>query len=61
MRIKRTDSSKINSQTGVWERHVLGDLFQTANDQLHDVATQNHRLRIFSTPHGLAVIKPTIL
>jgi hypothetical protein len=61
MRIKKTDSVKITSQTGVWERHVLSEIFKTSNEFLEDVVTLNHRLRIFSTPHGIALIKPNIL
>jgi hypothetical protein len=61
MRINRKDSAKITSQTGVWERHVLAEIFQTPNEYLDDVRTSTHHLRIFPTPHGLAMIKPTNL
>lgn len=61
MRISKNDSAKITSQTGVWERHVLAKIFQIPNDKLDDVRSSSHHLRIFQTPHGLAMIKPTYL
>lgn len=52
------DDAEVGSHTGVWERHVLGELFATPNERLEDVRTPAHRLRIFGTPHGLALIAP---
>ena len=56
--IKKEEAKKITSQTGVWERHVLSELFQTPNNTLDDFNSPTHRLRIFNTPHGLSIISP---
>jgi hypothetical protein len=52
----------VTSSTGVWERHVLAELFSVSDPlstQLDQAATATHRLHIFDTPHGLGVIMPT--
>ena len=51
----------VTSLTGVWERHVLADLLGVAgplDPGLDALETATHRLRIFDTPHGLALIAP---
>jgi len=58
MKIPKTDQSHISSKTGVWERHVLSEVFMTPNNRLDDLTTPSHRLKIFNTPHGLALIAP---
>lgn len=58
MKIKKEEAEKITSQTGVWERHVLSELFQTSNNFLDEVNTLTHRMKIFNTPHGLSIIMP---
>lgn len=53
--------AEITSSTGVWERHVLGDVFgidDPLSDRLDAVTTPTHRLAIFATTHGLAVLLP---
>jgi hypothetical protein len=55
------DELNITSNTGVWERHVLAEIFGVKNpmsDQLDDIYTSTHHLKVFGTPHGLAVIQP---
>jgi hypothetical protein len=55
------DDLKVSSLTGIWERHVLAEAFGLADplsQQLDNLETDTHRLRIFSTPHGLGVITP---
>ena len=55
------DDLNITSTSGHWERHVLAEIFGIANplsEHLDDIETVTHRLRIFGTPHGLAVIMP---
>ena len=49
----------VTSQSGVWQRHVLAEAVGVADPlspQLDDWATAEHRLRIFETPHGLALL-----
>ena len=58
MKIKKSDISKISSHTGHWERHVLMKIFRKSDKNLEDVETSCHRLKIFQTPHGLALIMP---
>ena len=53
------DDPHVTSHTGVWERHVLAEAFGIADprsDQLDQAQTGTHRLRIFSTLHGLGLI-----
>jgi hypothetical protein len=61
MWISKDNYAEISTNTGVWERHVLSELFATENAKLDDVRTGTHRLRIFGTPHGLALIAPITL
>ncbi|MCE7938082.1 hypothetical protein DCC79_08940 [bacterium] len=55
------DEPEVTSRSGVWERHVLADIFGVPDPlsaRLDDLETASHRLRVFGTPHGLAVILP---
>jgi glycosyltransferase involved in cell wall biosynthesis len=55
------EDGNVTSSTGVWERHVLAELFGVADPlsrQLDGAQTATHRLRVFDTPHGLGVILP---
>ena len=55
------DDPHISSRTGVWERHVLAEVFGVDNPcagALDYVAGERHVLRIFDTRHGLGVIAP---
>ncbi|MBI2608838.1 MAG: hypothetical protein HYW47_04470 [Deltaproteobacteria bacterium] len=64
MKISKTAVKGITSKTGAWERYVLADLFGIANPSspsLNNTETKTHRLRIFSTYHGLALIYPKTL
>jgi glycosyltransferase involved in cell wall biosynthesis len=56
-----TNDPNVTSLTGLWERHVLAEAFGVADPldrRLDRLETPGHRLRIFDTPHGLAVILP---
>jgi glycosyltransferase involved in cell wall biosynthesis len=60
MTLAREDPN-VTSATGVWERHVLAELFDVhdpLSTQLDEAQSTTHRLRIFDTTHGLAVIVP---
>lgn len=60
MQLDRSDPN-ISSATGVWERHVLADVFDVTDPlsrQLTDMRKGNRHLHIFNTRHGLAIIKP---
>ena len=61
MLIPKDRPSSISSHSGLWERHVLAEIFQVPNEQLDDLQTPTHHLKIFSTPHGLALIAPKTL
>lgn len=55
----RKDDPNVTSSSGVWERHVLAEVFgipDPLSGQLDSVETPTHRLRIFDTPHGLGVL-----
>jgi len=59
MFIDKNDSNAISSGSGVWERHVLGKIFNI--DDVYSVKLNNaklgiHKLKIFETRHGLGVI-----
>jgi hypothetical protein len=56
MWISKDDHTVVSTDTGLWERHVLSKIFNTPNDELDDVQTSTHKLRIFGTPYGLALI-----
>jgi len=61
MTIPKSVYEYITSRTGLWERHVLAKMFNLKRPEdpsLNNCANQTHRLRIFSTFHGLAVIVP---
>jgi len=58
MWISRSRQDGISSRTGVWERHVLSEIFDVADEKLGDSYSANHHLRIFHTQHGLALISP---
>jgi glycosyltransferase involved in cell wall biosynthesis len=58
------DDPQISSHTGIWERHILAEAFGVADPldpQLEKAATATHKLRIFSTRHGLGLIVPAHL
>ena len=53
----------ISSKTGLWERWVLAEAFGIADPLgpgLDNAESATHRLRIFDTRHGLALIAPRI-
>src|SRR5262249_54050436 len=55
------DDPNVTSLTGVWERHVLAEVFgvdDPLDTRLDRLETSTHRVQIFDTPHGLAVILP---
>jgi hypothetical protein len=58
MRISKNAPAEVSSNTGHWERHVLSEVFDVPNEELDDSTTPSHRLRIFNTPHGLALVTP---
>jgi hypothetical protein len=55
---KEAPAEEIGSKTGHWERHVLSEVFAAPNETLDDLTSHSHRLRIFGTPHGLALVTP---
>jgi len=60
MTISKNDL-RLSSRTGHWERHVLSEVFGIKDPmdlQLNKLDTATHRLDIFSTMHGLAVLRP---
>ena len=61
MWISKDDPGAITSRTGHWERHVLAEIFKKPNNSLDTLQTNTHRLQIFGTPHGLAMIAPLTL
>jgi hypothetical protein len=58
MQILKDEPSLVTSRTGLWERHVLAEVFHVVDEELDDLRTTSHRLKIFHTPHGLALIIP---
>lgn len=55
------DDPGVTSSTGTWERHVLAAHFgigDPLSGELDDARSVSHRLRIFSTPHGLGLLIP---
>lgn len=58
MRISKDDPNAVSSRTGLWERHVLSEAFQASDASLDDLVAPAHRLKIFATTHGLALIAP---
>ena len=57
----RKDDPNVTSETGVWERHVLADVFgirHPLDTHLDDLLTSTHHLKVFDTPPGLAAILP---
>jgi glycosyltransferase involved in cell wall biosynthesis len=55
------DDPQVTSSTGVWERHVMAEVFGIADplsERLDQLETPTHRLAIFGTPQGLAVLLP---
>jgi len=58
---KDASAGEIGTKTGHWERHVLSEVFAVPDDKLDDLRTASHRLRIFDTPHGLALVTPLTL
>jgi hypothetical protein len=58
MWIGKEDFRLITSKTGVWERYALGEVFGASPAAVDDIRTPTHRLRVFSTRHGLALLAP---
>ncbi len=55
------DDPAITSRTGVWERHILAEIFgmdDPLDPALDQLESPSHRLAVFGTPHGLAVLAP---
>ncbi len=55
------DDPNVTTLTGLWERYVLAEAFGVVDPldpRLDAAETPTHRLRVFDTPHGLAVILP---
>jgi hypothetical protein len=61
MLIPKDDPGIVTTKTGIWERHVLAEIFHAPNSSLDDVRTPSHRLRVFATPNGLAMVAPQSL
>ncbi|MSU73682.1 hypothetical protein EXS56_00920 [Candidatus Kaiserbacteria bacterium] len=64
MTIPKSVYEYITSRTGLWERYVLADLFhfkKAEDPKMDDCANDTHRMHIFSTLHGLAVLVPRTL
>jgi hypothetical protein len=62
MTIAREDS-QVTSLTGVWERHILAEVFgidDPRSERLDVAESPTHRLAIFATRHGLGVVRPTV-
>jgi glycosyltransferase involved in cell wall biosynthesis len=60
MAVARGDPD-VTTLTGLWERYVLAEAFGLADPldtRLDEAETPTHRLRVFDTPHGLALIVP---
>lgn len=60
MRISR-ETVDITTRTGVWERHVLAEVFGVPDPRssaLDALDTERHRLRVLPTRHGLALLVP---
>lgn len=58
------DDPNVTSDTGCWERHVLAEIFgieDPLSPKLDYFRSSTHLLKIFETPHGLAVILPVCL
>ena len=61
MSIPKHEPRLISMRTGHWERHALADVFGLADPldaALDELETATHRLRIFGTQHGIALIMP---
>jgi hypothetical protein len=55
------DDPNVTSSTGVWERHILAEVCGCSDPldaRIDDFETASHRLRVFDTRHGLALIVP---
>lgn len=58
MVVGKEDYRMITSRTGVWERYALGEVFGVSPTAVDDISTATHRLRVFSTRYGLALVAP---
>lgn len=70
MRLPKEAGHLVSSRTGLWERHVLAEIFSGIISQesgqpfrlsplhLDDLSTATHQLRVFGTRHGLALLAP---
>jgi hypothetical protein len=57
------DDPDVTSTTGVWERHILAEVFgvdDPRSERLDCAESPSHRLAIFDTRHGLGVVRPTV-
>ena len=64
MTIPRDEPGLITMRTGHWERHVLAALLgimDPLDARLDNFESDTHRVRIFATQHGLALISPKSL
>jgi hypothetical protein len=61
MRIPKDQPERISSRTGVWERHVMAEVLSLPESALADASTPTHRLRVFPTRHGLALLAPHLV
>jgi glycosyltransferase involved in cell wall biosynthesis len=58
------DDPVVTSFTGVWERHILSEIFgitDPLDPRLDAVESPTHRLAVFGTRHGLGVIWPRVM
>lgn len=61
MTISKDDPSAITSQTGHWERYCLAEVFGKTgpfDPSLDNCETDTHKMRIFSTMHGICSVVP---
>ena len=56
MMISKEDIQAISNRTGVWERHVLSDIFKVPEKSVDKLQTETHMLRVFPTTYGLALL-----
>lgn len=58
MFISKDEPEAISNRTGLWERHVLCEIFKTTSRYIDNFNTNTHQVRIFPTTYGLAMIRP---
>ena len=62
-RMRVSEGDEVTSMTGVWERHLLARAFgveDPLSERLDATSNASHRLTIFETTHGLAVVRPLV-